>query len=215
MDASKIQVDEHLVDLIIRSTNAGLKMTGVEPVPVGISVLPARSQDLSVVIGLVGRRTGTVTLNVSQRATLYLASQFTGSELAAVDEEVFDAVGEITNIIAGNLKAELSTDDYQITNISCPSIVMGGDYLVHQRVQHRDGGVRALRVAQLVPQGAYLLHHRVPQPELRGCSHPTHPRVRSTDWFQRASKCVCRAAVPPLPARTPLPTPPRRQPPVR
>ena len=131
MDASKIQVDEHLVDLIIRSTNAGLKMTGVEPVPVGISVLPARSQDLSVVIGLVGRRTGTVTLNVSQRATLYLASQFTGSELAAVDEEVFDAVGEITNIIAGNLKAELSTDDYQITNISCPSIVMGGDYLVH------------------------------------------------------------------------------------
>lgn len=131
MDTSKIKVDNNLVDVIIRSTNAGLQMAGVEPQPVGISALPARGQDLAVVIGLVGRRNGTVTVNVSKRATLYLASQFTGSEFEGVDEEVFDAVGEITNIIAGRLKAELSTDAYQITNISCPSIVMGGDYRVH------------------------------------------------------------------------------------
>lgn len=131
MDLSQIKVDDHLVELIIRCTNAGLEMAGVKPVPVGISSLPARAQDLAVVIGLVGRRNGTVTLNVSQRATLYLAQQFTGSKSTEVDEEVFDAMGEITNIIAGRLKAELSTDRYQITNISCPSIVMGGDYRVH------------------------------------------------------------------------------------
>ena len=131
MDANKFQVDNNLIDAIIRSTNAGLQMAGVEPLPVGISSRPAQAQELSVVIGLVGQRNGTVTLNVSQRATLYLASQFTGSTFVAVDEEVFDAVGEITNIIAGRLKAELSTDRYQITNISCPSIVMGGDYRVH------------------------------------------------------------------------------------
>ena len=131
MDATKFQLDNDLVDAIIRSTNAGLQMAGVEPVPVGISSRPARAQDLSVVIGLVGQRNGTVTLNVSQRATLYLASQFTGSTFSVVDGEVFDAVGEITNIIAGRLKAELSTDRYKITNISCPSIIMGGDYRVH------------------------------------------------------------------------------------
>ena len=131
MDVSQLQVDSNLVDVIIRSTNAGLQMAGVAPAPVGISRMPARAQEVAVVIGLVGQRNGTVTLNASQRATLLLASKFTGNEATEVDEEVFDAVGEITNIIAGRLKAELSTDRYQISNISCPSIVMGGDYRVH------------------------------------------------------------------------------------
>jgi len=129
--ANQLHVDENLVDVIIRSTNAGLEMAGVKPIPVGISSLPARAQDIAVVIGLVGSRNGTVTLSVSQRATVFLANKFTSSESTEVDEEVFDAVGEITNIIAGRLKAELSTDQYQISNISCPSIVMGGDYRVH------------------------------------------------------------------------------------
>jgi CheY-specific phosphatase CheX len=131
VDGNQLNVDNGLVDAIIRSTNAGLQMAGVKPAAVGISRLPARAQEVAVVIGLVGRRNGTVTLNISQRATLFVANKFTGSSVAEVDEEVFDAVGEITNIIAGRLKAELSTDEYQISNISCPSIVMGGDYRVH------------------------------------------------------------------------------------
>lgn len=157
MELSKIQVDSTLVDAIVRSTNAGLQMAGVEPVPVGVSSLAARTQDLSVVIGLVGRRNGTVTLNVSQRATLHLAGQFTGSTFATVDEEVFDAMGEITNIISGRLKAELSSDRYQITNISCPSIVMGGDYRVH----HFSGFSTVSVEFQLPGVSSVFLHDRI------------------------------------------------------
>lgn len=128
----QIELDDTLLDALIRSTNAGLQMAGVTPKAVGCSRMPARTQEIAVVIGLVGRRNGTVTLHVSRRAALYLASRFTEAEIGELDEEAFDAVGEITNIVAGRLKAELGGEEYGITNISCPSIIVGGDYQVYQ-----------------------------------------------------------------------------------
>jgi len=130
----KVDLNETLVDAVIRSTHAGLQMAGLSPKPVGLSTIAARSQEVAVVIGLVGKRNGTVTLNLSRRAILMLANRFTDTDHPEVNAEVFDAVGEITNIVAGRLKGELSDPQFGVTSISCPSIIVGADYhLYHFR----------------------------------------------------------------------------------
>lgn len=126
-----LNIDEVLMDACIKSTIAGLEMANVAPRPVGCSVLGARSQDITVVIGIVGRRSGTVTVNLPQPAALCLASKLLDSKYTELNEETLDAVGEITNIIAGKLKGELGSEKYGISNISCPSIIIGADYYMY------------------------------------------------------------------------------------
>jgi len=126
-----IGIDDALLNAILRSTSAGFQMAGTSPEPVGVSKISQRSQEISSVIGMVGRRTGTVTLNLSSRAALYLSKAFSGQEHSELHEEVLDAIAEITNIIAGRLKAELGGGNFGIDQISCPSIIIGGDYRVY------------------------------------------------------------------------------------
>lgn len=126
-----IGIDERLIDAIVDSTHAGLQMGGLKARPVGYSLLPARAQEIAAVVGLVGRRNGTVRMNLSKRGALFVANRFTGSESVEIDDETLDAIGEITNIIAGRLKAELPEEDYGLSNISCPSIIVGADYHVY------------------------------------------------------------------------------------
>lgn len=134
-----IEVDKTLVEAIISGSASGFMMSGVEPIPVGVSKLAPHSQEIAIIVGLAGKRSGTVTLLLSRRAAIYLAMRFLGSEHAEAEnemrtshmldqirEDVFDAISEITNIIAGEVKQKLET--YGVTNISCPSIVFGADY---------------------------------------------------------------------------------------
>lgn len=135
-----LQVDRKLVEAITAGTNAGFMMSGVEPAAVGVSRLAPRSQEIAILVGLAGKRSGTATLLMSRRAAVYLASRFLGAEhaeaeaemrgsqaeLSLIPEDTFDAISEITNIIAGTVKEKL--EDYGVTNISCPSIIFGADY---------------------------------------------------------------------------------------
>jgi len=126
-----LNIDEFLMEACVKSTIAGLTMANVEPRAVGCSILGARSQDITVVVGIVGRRSGTVTLNLPKPAALWLASRLLDSKFTELNEETMDAVGEITNIIAGKMKGELGSEKYGIANISCPSIIIGADYYMY------------------------------------------------------------------------------------
>jgi CheY-specific phosphatase CheX len=135
-----LQVDRKLVDSIREGTIAGFMMSGVEPSAVGVSKLAPHSREIAVLVGLAGKRSGTLTLLMSRRAAVYLASRFLGCEhaeaeqemrnaqveLSLIQEDVFDAISEIANIIAGTAKDHLA--DQGVTNISCPSIIFGADY---------------------------------------------------------------------------------------
>ncbi len=135
-----LQVDRILVEAILAGTNAGFMMSGVEPAAVGVSKLAPHSQEIAVLVGLAGKRSGTATLLMSRRAAVYLASRFLGCEhaeaeqemrnaqieLSLIREDIFDAISEIANILAGTVKEKLEA--YGVTNISCPSIIFGADY---------------------------------------------------------------------------------------
>jgi len=84
--------------------------------------------EVSGIIGLSGKAVGTVVLSLNSQVALKAASAMLMYEATEIDEDVLDAVGELTNMVAGRAKAEL--EEYQLM-VSLPNVVTGRDYEVH------------------------------------------------------------------------------------
>ncbi len=124
----QLSLDETVVNAIVAAAASGFSMTGVAPVPVGASRISTARHELSVIVGLVGRNSGNMTLNVSRGAMFYLAECFTGEKQVEVNEENIDAVMELGNMLAGAVKEQLLTTEYHIEQISLPSMIAGQRY---------------------------------------------------------------------------------------
>lgn len=78
--------------------------------------------DISGIIGLSGKAAGTVVVSLSKQVALKATSAMLMVETTEVNGDVIDAVGEITNMVAGAAKAHLS--EYELS-ISLPSVITG------------------------------------------------------------------------------------------
>ena len=123
-----LKIDQTLMRSVIEGTQAGISMTGAQPVAIGASRFCSSPREISVLIGMVGADNGTMTINLSERAVLYLTSQLLMEEQTELNEDSFDAICEIGNMIAGSTKEVLCGTEYQIENISVPSLVLGAHY---------------------------------------------------------------------------------------
>jgi CheY-specific phosphatase CheX len=126
----KLSIDEKMVNTIVEATIAGLSMTEVVPVPVGASRISTARHELSVIVGLVGRNSGNMTLNLSKTAMLFLAGRLMEQPQSEVSEENIDAVMELGNMLAGCVKEQLLGSEYGIEKISLPSLIAGQRYNV-------------------------------------------------------------------------------------
>ena len=79
---------------------------------------------VSGIIGLSGIVVGTVVLTMSEVLALKCASAMLLEDYTELNHDVFDAVGELTNVIAGNAKAQL--EDYKLS-LSLPNVIYGKD----------------------------------------------------------------------------------------
>jgi CheY-specific phosphatase CheX len=129
--AETIAVNPGLLGAALLGTVQGLEMTSVVPKAVGASCLGQTRRQISVMVGLVGKSNGSVTVNMSQRAMLFLAGKLLFEEQEEITEENVDAICEIGNMIAGCAKEALQGTDYQVSNISVPSMIFGAKYDVH------------------------------------------------------------------------------------
>lgn len=78
---------------------------------------------ISGVIGLTSTEIcGTVVLTMSDALALHCAGVMLAKTYTEINEEVIDAVGELTNIIAGNAKAQL--ESYHMS-LSMPNVLLG------------------------------------------------------------------------------------------
>lgn len=80
------------------------------------------SHEVSSIIGISGEVTGSVVINLSEKTALQLASALLGDELAELDEDCIDAIGEIANMVAGNAKNGFPVAN---TSLSVPTVVIG------------------------------------------------------------------------------------------
>jgi chemotaxis protein CheX len=75
-------------------------------------------------IGLTGEWVGSGVLSCSSDCARWMSSQFLMSEYEEVNDEVLDAIGEITNMIIGNFKNKVAEQVGPLA-MSVPAVVHG------------------------------------------------------------------------------------------
>jgi len=84
--------------------------------------------DISAVIGLSGVVKGAVIVSMKSELAIKLTDLLTGVEHTELDADVIDAIGEVNNIIAGNIKPKVPNGDKIV--ISIPTIIRGKEHSI-------------------------------------------------------------------------------------
>ncbi len=127
-EISDLEINPDVLQAIIKGTQVGLTMTGIQPVAVGVSKYPSSPHQLGVLIGILGEYTGTLTLNMSERACLLMTGALLGEEQTEFSVDGIDAIGEVGNMVCGAYKDALEGSPMHFSGISCPTVVMGQSY---------------------------------------------------------------------------------------
>ncbi len=83
--------------------------------------------EISGMIGLSGHIAGMAVLSLSRKVALKSASALLMIEADQINEEVIDAVGELTNMVAGAAKSQMGPYD---VSIGLPSVITGRGHYV-------------------------------------------------------------------------------------
>ncbi|MGL4594508.1 MAG: chemotaxis protein CheX [Thermoguttaceae bacterium] len=100
----------------------------VERVGLGLMENNQALHPVSGIIGVGGRGVGTIVLSMSETVALRAASVMLMTELSEIDDEVMDAVGELTNMVGGRAKVQL--ERFQLS-MSLPNVLCGTNCRLH------------------------------------------------------------------------------------
>jgi chemotaxis protein CheX len=108
------------------------KMAFIEPRP-GKAYLKENSiagGDVSGIIGITGDAIGTLAISFSEACICDICSRLLGELHSAVNQDVFDAVGEITNMISGVARTHMEKDGMAVYS-AIPSVVYGKNHTIN------------------------------------------------------------------------------------
>lgn len=80
--------------------------------------------DVSGIVGLTGAAEGSLCLTFTKECILFISTQIFGEEQKEINDEVKDAVGELTNQISGDSRRRLQEAGYTFHG-SVPSVISG------------------------------------------------------------------------------------------
>jgi len=89
--------------------------------------------DITAMVGIAGQICGIMTTRCSAKSAAHMASLMLGVEAIEADQHMWDAIGEVCNMIAGNFKNKIDGlgDGCML---SVPTVITGGDYRLHAMV---------------------------------------------------------------------------------
>jgi chemotaxis protein CheX len=92
--------------------------------------------DLTGMVGLAGKLCGILTLRCTAKSGARMASRMLGVDGEQAGQQMWDAVGEVCNMIAGNFKNKISGlgDGCML---SVPTVITGADYNLHPLVNEQ------------------------------------------------------------------------------
>lgn len=108
-----------------------------------------KSYDVSGVVGLTGQIRGFVVLSFPEKAALHVVTAFLGERVNSIDEQVRDAIGELSNMVAGGSKRVLAEAGYQL-RVSIPSVIVGTNHTIS-----RPRGLRSFEVPFVTEVGPF------------------------------------------------------------
>lgn len=84
---------------------------------------------ISGIIGLAGKFKGLLGIHMPSQMALTVTTAFLGMDVEEIDEDVCDAIGELANMLGGNIKTALDPAGSNI-QLSMPSAIYGDEYAI-------------------------------------------------------------------------------------
>jgi chemotaxis protein CheX len=117
-------------DKLIESTIeifTGMVMMDVSVAGAAMEKIGPLKQSITGMVGLAGTHKGVLAVHFPKQIALDVTSSFLGMDVGEINEDVQDAIGEIANMLGGNLKTILSDRGRDI-QLSLPSTISGDEY---------------------------------------------------------------------------------------
>jgi chemotaxis protein CheX len=108
------------------------KMAFVEPRPgkVYIKQTAVAHGDVSGIIGITGDMIGSLAMSFGENCICHLIGSMVGESYAEAGQEVFDGVGELTNMISGVARTYLEKEGMHVY-AAIPSVVYGKNHTIN------------------------------------------------------------------------------------
>lgn len=130
--AEKDKMDFNLIQPFINATLTVLKtmaFTEAHFKPPYFKDEKTANGDVSGVIGLTGDASGSLSVSFPEKTILVIVSNMFGERMSEVDDEIKDAVGEITNMISGQARQELEGLGMSLES-AIPTVISGKDHTI-------------------------------------------------------------------------------------
>lgn len=85
------------------------------------------TDNITAMIGLAGTHKGVLAVHFPYAVALAITSSFLMMDVTEINDDVHDAMGEIANMLGGNVKTILSEKGRDI-DLSMPSTISGSEY---------------------------------------------------------------------------------------
>jgi chemotaxis protein CheX len=124
-------VNNELLAAAVSAAESAFSMCGVTTRCVGASAVPVRDSGMITgLIGVHGKVSGFISVNFPERAAVHAVSSLLGEKFTALNAQVVDGVGEITNMITGGIKSALADTKWAFSQITVPSVIVGRGYSI-------------------------------------------------------------------------------------
>jgi chemotaxis protein CheX len=87
------------------------------------------STDVISLVSFTGEHSGIVAIFCSKNIALKITSNMLGAEFTEINQDTKDAIGEVTNMIAGALKNRV-LDTFGAMHLSIPIVIAGADLTI-------------------------------------------------------------------------------------
>ena len=117
-------------DKIVESTKeifSTMVMMDVSVVDQDSLARQAAKDGISGIIGLAGTHKGVLAIHIPGPVAMAITGSFLGMDVEEINEDVEDAVGELANMLGGNVKTILSENGRDI-ELSLPTTISGTNY---------------------------------------------------------------------------------------
>lgn len=121
----------------IFETMLGMEVTAHPPLETRVTSF---QHSISGLIGLAGPYKGMLAIHIPEPVAKTITSNFLCMEIEEINDDVKDALGELANMLAGNIKTSLGDEGSDI-KLSIPSAVCGEEYTIDS---FAEGGDRAV-----------------------------------------------------------------------
>lgn len=124
-----VEIAKHFIKATseILSTMAGLTAKPGAPY---VKKDQQASGDISAIIGVTGTKNGTISVSFPFASASALVTGMLGDDVLDMEQDMQDAVGEVTNMISGQARAAIAEHGVVLQG-STPSVVVGKGHQVH------------------------------------------------------------------------------------